>query len=257
MRNLYLKLAAITALSCLSLYSFAQSKDQHPLEKMPVDLETDFALSALPAHLRADATVYLLDPKSGYFIAHQGTNGFICFIARTEWAWGEFRDDLAAPIAYDAEGARTIFPVYIRTAAMRASGKYTPLEIREAIIDSLKTGVYKAPSRSGISYMLAPVMRIYTGQADNNTVVTMTMPHYMFYAPYVTESDIGTNTDHWPVLVHPEEVFLGKGKGPYNYIIFAADKSQTEDIVNSDKQLMKRLADYKPYFMTTADHAHH
>ncbi|MHA4809013.1 hypothetical protein ACX0G9_12945 [Flavitalea flava] len=31
---------------------------------MPVSLETDFALSALPAHLREGATVYLLDPAN-------------------------------------------------------------------------------------------------------------------------------------------------------------------------------------------------
>src|SRR5689334_15718261 len=89
----------------VSAQNFAQGKVDSRLEKMPVDLETDYALSALPPHLRHDATVYLLDPQKGYYVGRQGTNGYICFIARTEWEWGDFRDDVFAPISYDAEGA--------------------------------------------------------------------------------------------------------------------------------------------------------
>src|ERR1700744_2883596 len=64
------------------------------LDKMPSNLETDLALSALPPHLRAGATVYLLDPAKGYFVGRRGSNGFFCFIARTNWEWGEFRKDV-------------------------------------------------------------------------------------------------------------------------------------------------------------------
>ncbi|HVU58432.1 MAG TPA: hypothetical protein VHD83_25400, partial [Puia sp.] len=98
------------------------------------DPVTDYALLALPVHLRNDATVYLLDPQKGYYVGHQGSNGYICFIARTEWEWSEFRNDLCTPISYDAEGARSIFPVYMDVAAMRASGKYQATQIRDSII---------------------------------------------------------------------------------------------------------------------------
>src|ERR1041385_3975830 len=121
-RNLLL----FTALILLSpLTGFCQETASTKLEKMPPDLERDFALSALPPHLRKEATVYLLDPAKGYYIAKKGTNGFICYIERTAWEWGEFRNDVAAPISYDAEGARKIFTVTMDVAAMRASGKYT------------------------------------------------------------------------------------------------------------------------------------
>jgi hypothetical protein len=64
---------------------------------MPANLETDFALSALPAHLRDSATAYLLDQEKGYYIARKGTNGFSAFVNRTEWEWAEFApDDYAA-----------------------------------------------------------------------------------------------------------------------------------------------------------------
>ncbi len=156
---------------------------------MPVDLETDFALSALPPHLRDAATVYLLDPEKGYYIARQGTNGFSTFVNRTEWEWAEFVQDTYAAISYDAEGTKTYMPVFLDVAEMRASGKYSPSQIRDIIIQGVKNGKYKAPSRTGVSYMLAPLLRTHPGQEKE--VVNMVMPHYMFYAPRVDNKDIG------------------------------------------------------------------
>jgi hypothetical protein len=129
-------LPALALLIILSVCSegCAQKPADWELEKIPVDLETDFALSALPPHLRHDATVYLLEPKKGFYIAREGSNGFICFVSRTEWEWAEFRQDLAAPISYDAEGARTIFPVYLDVAAMRASGKFSARQIKDSVV---------------------------------------------------------------------------------------------------------------------------
>jgi hypothetical protein len=257
MRNPFFKVALWVATCIISLGSFGQGFDKNPLDKMPPALETEFALSALPPHLRANATVYLLDPKSGFYIGQQGSNGFVCFVSRTEWQWGEYRNDLGAAIAYDAEGARTVFKVYQQVAIMRASGKYSAIQLRDAILDSIRQGVYKAPARVGISYMLAPVMRVYTGKPDDKTVMTMHMPHYMFYAPYLTASDIGTNDDQWPVLVTPDELFLGERKGPYSLIIVPVGKMEKDEIVNSNKELLAKLIAYKSYFKVDSDMAHH
>ena len=78
---------------------FCQKMADSKLEKMPVDLERDYALSALPSHLRKGASVYLLDPAKGYYIAQKGTNGFICFITRTEWEWADFVARQSAKVA--------------------------------------------------------------------------------------------------------------------------------------------------------------
>src|SRR5690242_9034127 len=86
------------------------------LEKMPADLETDFALSSLPPHLRDNATVYLLDPAKGYYVAKKGTNGFSVMVLRTEWEWEEFTDDCFTAISFDAEGSKTIVPLYLDVA---------------------------------------------------------------------------------------------------------------------------------------------
>jgi len=48
------------------------------LSRMPESLEVRYALSATPRHLRADATVYVLDPSRGYVLNHKGANGISC-----------------------------------------------------------------------------------------------------------------------------------------------------------------------------------
>src|SRR3978361_1855552 len=114
-RTLFLFIASL-----IGTQAFAQKPADPKLEKMPVGLEPDFALSALPPKLRPGATVYLLDPAKGYYVARKGSNGFICFVTRTAWEWAEFRNDIYTAISYDAEGAKMIFPAYEAAAAMRA-----------------------------------------------------------------------------------------------------------------------------------------
>ncbi|MBS1524873.1 MAG: hypothetical protein JST19_04445 [Bacteroidetes bacterium] len=231
-----------------SFTAFCQETAATRLEKMPPDLERDFALSALPPHLRAGATVYLLDPAKGYYITKKGTNGFVCYIERTAWEWGEFRNDVAAPISYDAEGARTVFRVALDVAAMRASGKYTAKQIRDIVKNRINKGIYKAPARSGISYMLAPVMRVYPHVPPDNLVVTAQMSHYMFYAPYLNNSDIGGDTVKGPFVNNPDNAIFGDRKGPYGFIIMPAGKAEQAQIVKDGAALLKRLAAYKSYF---------
>src|ERR1700733_4458232 len=126
---------------CSAFQSFAQKPADTKLEKMPVALETDYALSALPPQLRPGATIYLLDPAKGYYIARKGSNGFITFVMRTAWEWGVFRNDVINAISYDAEGARVIFPIYQDVAAMRASGKFTALQTRDIVVERIKKGI--------------------------------------------------------------------------------------------------------------------
>jgi hypothetical protein len=225
---------------------------------MPVDLETDYALSALPPHLRNAATVYLLDPQKGYYVGRKGSNGYITFLARTEWEWDQFRNDVCTPISYDAEGAKSIFPIYIAVAAMRASGKYTAVQIKDSIIYRIKIGIYKAPSKPGMSYMLAPVMRVYPAGPDVKEPITVSMPHYMLYAPYLTDKNARykPGTDGL-MLANPDNAILGDGKGPYGYVIIPSSEKEKAIIVEEGKDLLKRLVAYKSYFKTDPGVMHH
>lgn len=77
---------SLTILAILLVFSantFAQSHQETRVKPLPKDLEMEFALSALPPHLRAEATVYILNPQKGFEMARKGTNGFHTFVART------------------------------------------------------------------------------------------------------------------------------------------------------------------------------
>jgi hypothetical protein len=144
-------------------------------------------------------------------------------------------------------------------AAMRASGKYLATQIRDSIIHGIVTGVYKAPSKPGISYMLAPVMRVYPGGPDIKAPITISMPHYMLYAPYLSEVNARykQGTDGL-ILANPDNSILGDGKGPYGYVIIPASEAEKTVIVEDGKDLLKRLAAYKAYFKTEpGDGMHH
>jgi hypothetical protein len=228
-----------------SCAGFAQKSQDWLLEKMPPDLETDYALSALPARLRDQATVYLLDPKKGYYVGRQGTNGFATFINRTQWEWAEFAPDAYTAISYDAEGVKTYLPPYFAVAEMRASGKYTPAEIKDIVIKRVKDGTYKAPTRTGVSYMLCPINR---NRVDKSGMVNEVMPHYMFYAPRVDDNDMGGKFDgHGPFAVDSGD-FLDKEHSIFNYIILPAGDTEKAKILEENKDLLRRLAEYKPYF---------
>lgn len=214
------------------------------LDAMPRDLEIDFAISALPPHLRSDATVYVLNPKIGYEAAKQGPNGFNCFISRTEWEWEDFRNDHFVPICYDAEGSATILSLYFEVARLRLTGKYTPTEIKNIVIDGFNTGKFKAPSRTGVAYMLAPIMRTYTSpfpDPKNKSVISMRMPHYMFYAPDVKNEEIGGKVfSPYPFIFNP-------GGRKHGYIIMMAGEMETNNIIKEQKDLLKRLAKFRNY----------
>jgi hypothetical protein len=213
---------AVTILAVI-VSAFSASAQNARLEKMPTDLETDFALSSLPPHLRDAATVYLLDPDTGYYVSRKGSNGFICLVIRTEWDRGEFRDDLFSPISFDAAGAKAIFPSYDDIEKMRSSGKYTALQIKEIFADRFNKGIYKAPARPGVSYMLAPLMRTY--DASGLKVITFAMPHYMFYAPHLTDADVGGNPQSNGLFI------LGDGKNPHGYMILPAGAAEKVNIL--------------------------
>ncbi|HUZ58104.1 MAG TPA: hypothetical protein VMU83_04925 [Hanamia sp.] len=225
--------------------SFAQQTNDWQLEKMPPALETDYALSALPPHLRAGATVYLLDPTKGYYMARKGTNGFSAFVERTDWSRGEFLPDMYAPEGFDAIGSKTLMPIFFEIAAMRASGKYTAKEIREIVVKRVKKGIYKAPPGAGICYMLSPLLRTNNGEGVENAV----MPHYMFYAPYLDNAEIGggwIEGGHQPFIISTGDA-LDQAHSIFNYIGIAAGETEKAKIVEDNKELLARLAAYKPY----------
>ena len=79
--------------------------------------------------------------------------------------------------------------------------------------------------------------------------MTVSMPHYMFYAPYVSNADLGTdpNSATGPIVLNSGNTVLGSGKGPEGYIIMAANAEETAKIMADGQELLKRLSANSPY----------
>ena len=149
----------------------------HPL--LPAELETAWALSAAPAHLRDGAAVYLLT-ATGYVQARPGTNAFTCLVNR--------RGGDLFPVCWDAEGARTLMAVDMDVSRRRLAGA-SPEALEADVAAGYANGRLHPPSRPGVAYMLSP-LRV---RIDGKGVATRSpaTPHPMFYAPNLTDADIG------------------------------------------------------------------
>lgn len=212
-----------------------------PLEKMPASLEVRFALSALPPALRDKATVYVLDPAKGYVLERAGSNGQSCFVGRTEWKFADYRNDIYDPVCYDAVGAANHMRVWFDVAELRAKG-VSPETVKKEIEARFHKGAYKAPDQPGLSYMTAPLMRTYMSldPTGKDSVMTMSMPHAMYYAPNVTEAQVGgmpcPPCAPYPFVFEP---------GPHGYLIQRLGDDESAKIVADEADLVKELCSYR------------
>ena len=124
--------AAIVTIILIGISALPSQATEMTIEPMRAELETRFALSALPPALRDIATVYLLDPKKGYQLSRQGASGVTCLVERTVWEWVDFRNDIYIPLCYDAVGTKAHLRVIMDTAALRAQGM-SPVELKAEI----------------------------------------------------------------------------------------------------------------------------
>jgi hypothetical protein len=221
------------------------------IERMPAQLETRFALSAAPPALRDKAQVYLLDPKLGYQLSRQGTSGVACLVERTVWEWVDFRDDIYIPLCYDAAGTKAHLKVIMDVALLRAQGMGA--EALKAEVEArYKNRTYQVPEKAGLSYMIAPVMRAL-GPPDMK-MHTMSMPHLMFYAPHVTNDDIGAvpNLNDRASLSYP---FIDKqGNGEQSYIIQLVGATEKANILRDEKRLLADLCAYRRLLCLSKKH---
>ncbi len=245
-------LVALILLLCLGLPSVGRGLEIRvqgmESSTLPRALEIELALSALPPHLRADATVYVLGQSGRFEVGQLGSNGFHTLVSRQDpnaflgdWVYSEYRDDILVPIAFDEAGASTILPVYFDMADLRASG-VTPQELKDLVRSRFENGYYKAPKRTGISYMLAPVFRTYFNPEKNGEIRTMNVPHYMFYAPGVSNEEIGGKFQS----AHP--FMLTQTRGPHGYIIQIVGASEREAINHGYSRMIASLCEVRDLY---------
>jgi hypothetical protein len=164
----------------LFLLAWSNASAQTPQKPALMDREKEIALalSACPASIAKGAAVYVLEDQ-GYVKARESSNGFTAIVEHSTPA-------TQAPQCMDVEGTRVFLPRYLKVAELRAAGK-SPDELRRFVADAYAKGVFRAPSRTGVNYMLSS--QNLTPNAKGEIVPFP--PHVMFYAPYLTNADLG------------------------------------------------------------------
>jgi hypothetical protein len=238
--------------------TIANSKDgsAQGIEALPRDVEMELAASALPAHLQEAATIYVLDPRKGFVVARKGTNGFHALVARTgddafrgSWSLTEYPPDVLYPVSFDAAGARAHMQVFLDIAEAQAKGM-PPAELKQLIQERFRTGHYKPPARAGISYMLAPILRTYDDPEQSPKITTINHPHVMYFAPNVTDKDVGGAEPggFYPHVIMP---------GPHGLMVQALDLKEKAVINKRHAGLMQKLCKLKQVWCPPQGQAHH
>jgi hypothetical protein len=127
--------------------------------------------------------------------------------------------------------------VFFDAAEMQAKG--TPAgELKRIIKNRFKTGYYKAPKRAGISYMLSPILRTYANPEESDSVPTLNVPHVMYYAPNVSNEDIGGGKPGrmYPFVIMP---------GLHGYIIQLLGLTERAAINKEYEEMLARLCKIK------------
>jgi hypothetical protein len=186
---------------------------------MPEALEVELALSAAPPYLRDGATVLRLTDE-GYVEARKGDNSFTCLVGRSQ-------PNAVAPMCYDAEGTRTVVKRILDEAAMRARGE-SEAAIAAAVEAGFRSGKYEAPARPGISYMVSAVQEL---PGPDGTIRPF-VPHLMFYAPNLTDQDVGGRSSG-PVFINQPS--------PHGMIIVPLGLEEQKAVHQEQRALVERV----------------
>ncbi len=113
-----------------------------------------------------------------------------------------------------------------------------PGELKKIIKERYKTGYYKAPERAGISYMLSPILRTYWNPEESDSVMTMNYPHAVYYAPNVSNEDIGGGKlgGMYPFVIMP---------GPHGYFIQPIDLTERSTINKEYEEMLASVCKIK------------
>jgi hypothetical protein len=184
----------------------------------PRDAETALARSAAPASISNRATIKVLT-RSGYQVARDGDNGFVCIVMRgwtaPTYTPAQVRDlvydaNVRAPICFDPVAARTVMPYYELRTKLGMDGKTS-----DQIADGVQAAYGKGPlpKRDGVSFA-------YMWSADQNLGpgVGHWHPHMMVFSPYYENSMLGGNA-----FASPLPIVTDDAATPFAVVVIPVD----------------------------------
>jgi len=192
MKGFMLAGLVVTALAGPAL---AQTRAYPPIQAylMPREAEVALVESAAPPHITARATIKVLSP-SGYEVAREGRNGFVCVVMRgwsaptyTPKQFRTFTYDasIRAPICFDPVASRTVLPYYELRTRLGMEGK-TPDAIADGVAAAYVTG--QLPKREAVSFAYMWSAEQHLGEGIGHW-----RPHVMVFAPYYDNTSLGGN----------------------------------------------------------------
>lgn len=173
-------------------------------ESLTEACEIAVALSAAPKRLRVGASVYAL-VADDYRLVVEGDGPLTCIVER-------HHEDSLVPQCMDRAGTDSVLPAILARSRMSLAGADFG-EISAASAERLAAGEFKAPSRPGISYMMSDYNYIFVPSANR---VLKVPSHVMFYAPGVSNADIGGSFESLSTNIGTPFVF---SEGPHGYMI--------------------------------------
>ena len=199
-------ISALTALffALTSFALFGQETKYPPLSAymMARDAEISLAKSAAPASISDHATIKVLT-NSGFEVAHEGDNGFVCFVMRgftgaptftpVQFRMMSYDPKTLAPICLNPQAAKTVLPYYELRTKLGIQGK-TPEQIADVVQDAYAKG--EIPKRGEVSFGYMWSADQVLGPAGH------WHPHVMVFAPNYENPMLGPNElgGHLPVV---------------------------------------------------------
>lgn len=198
---------------------------------LPRALELELALSALPEHLRSEASVLVLE-RGGLVEGKSGSNGFLCMVRRAGAVPGPYVRSIV-PICYDREGATTLVPAVEDEIRLLEEGVAAE-EVRDRIEAGWEAGRYRAPA-FGVAYMLSAAFSVGRPNGERVTYI----PHIMVYAPYGNNVSIGADGDRYGFV--PFMQVEGK---PSSMMVLPVGTAEREQISREQAGLRRRAAEF-------------
>ena len=203
-------------------------------DALSLECEIAVALSAAPARLRADASVWAL-ANGAYEQVVAGDGPLTCIVERNH-------KDSVIPQCLDRAGIDSVLPAILARSHMAVGGASFD-EITAASAQSLDNGEFGSPKRTGVNYMMSDYNYIYVPSGER---VMKVPPLVMFYAPDVSNDDIGGSFEGLATNLGMPFVF---NEGPHGYmIVYTQYPAQADDVaVACEGQLGEAPPRFDPF----------
>lgn len=178
-------IAAMLVASVARLADAQSPPSAYPAKPVPLpdSIEIALAMSAAPAELSSNATVYAV--RDGKVLTlRAGTNGSSCMVARDSHAGSLY------PICYNPEGTRTVLERELMQVRLRTLGVAED-SIDRAVEAAYKSGELEIPKDVALAYMMSPQQVLFSNARKEGRRVGAWHPHLMLYMPGATPAKFG------------------------------------------------------------------